>query len=161
EFIPETGRFSVSWTRLKKNEELSPHRHPTSSMIIICEGEGQMLGDLTGPLQAGDIALIPPNSAHGFIGKGKEGFWALSIQFEGLGLYENPSQARTKFESQSKFQETFAQLEADQKQYEQRFLKNPLMTLIQSNLIKKKEVQTRLLEVLNYWSDWFQKILAL
>jgi quercetin dioxygenase-like cupin family protein len=160
-FIPEAGRFSVSWTRLKKNEELTTHRHPTSSMIIICEGEGQILGDLRGPLKAGDIALIPPNCAHGFIGKGKEGFWALSIQFEGQGLYENRDSPRVKFEGKNKLEGTFAQLEADQEEYEQRFMKNPLMKLIRSSTIKKPEVQDRLLEALNYWSDWFQKILAL
>lgn len=158
-FVPESGRFSVSWTRLKDGEELSVHNHPTSSLIIICEGTGKILGDMNGPLKAGDIALIPPNCAHGFIGTGK-GFWALSIQFEGTGLYEDRGNPRVKFGKDEKFQDTYEDLLRDQKKYEKRFLNNPLMKLVRSDLIKEKDVQDRLLKALNYWSDWFQKILA-
>ena len=158
-FMPESGRISVSWTRLKDGEELSVHKHPTASLIIICEGTGKILGDMKGTLKAGDSCLIPPNCAHGFLGTGK-GFWALSIQFEGHGLYEDRGKPRVKFGENKELQDTYEDLLRDQQKYEKRFLKNPLMKLVQSDMIKRKDVQDRLLKALNYWSNWFQKILA-
>jgi quercetin dioxygenase-like cupin family protein len=159
EFMPETGRFSVSWTRLKKGEELSTHKHPTPSLIIIVEGTGKIMGDMKCNLRAGDMALVPPNCAHGFVGTG-DGFWALSVQFEGSGLYENRGKPRVKFGGKEGFEDTFEDLMADQKKYEKHFLQNPLMKLVRSDQIKNKEVKERLLKALNYWSNWFQKILA-
>ena len=159
-FLPESGRFAISWVHLKKDQELSVHKHPTSSMIIICEGQGLLQGDLHEDLHEGDIAIVPPNCSHGFVGKGNNGLWALSVQFEGSGLYENANKPRVKFGGSGKFEDTFTDLENDQKIYEKRFMKNPLIKLTQSKRMKEKDVQERLLKVLNYWSDWFQKILA-
>jgi hypothetical protein len=52
-FLPEQGRFSLSWVHLKKEETLSAHAHPTASMIIITEGEGVTMGDIQQPIAAG------------------------------------------------------------------------------------------------------------
>jgi mannose-6-phosphate isomerase-like protein (cupin superfamily) len=126
-FLPEQGRFSLSWVRLKKEETLSAHAHPTVSMIIITEGEGVTMGDIQQPIAAGDIVIVSPHSKHGFTGKGKEGFWALSIQFEGLGLYEDPTRARVKFAQNGALTDPISLLEKDQVKHEERFRKGALM----------------------------------
>ena len=153
DFIPEVGRLSLSWVNLKPDETLNPHEHPTSSMIIVCEGEGEIIGDHTQPLKTGDIAAIPPSSKHGFIGRGKTGFWGLSVQFEGLGLYENREAPRVEFAG------GFDILIQDQHHYESLYKRFVLLKFLKSPHVQEPEVQERLLEILNYWANWFQRII--
>lgn len=157
-FIPDQTRLSMSWVNLKPGEVLETHRHPTASMIIVCEGEGDVVGDCQQRLQAGDITIVPPNYYHGFIGGGDKGFWALSIQFEGLGLYEDRSAPRVEFGEKEK--SAIDQILHDQRIFETKFEKNPLMVLAKSSKIKDPVIKERLLDALNYWSDWFQKIIT-
>ncbi len=96
EFMPDNARLSMSWTKLKNNEVLEVHQHPTSSMIIIYAGGGKVIGDLEASLEAGDIVTIPPGYKHGFIG-GDESLFAISVQFDGPGLYEDLTNARVSF----------------------------------------------------------------
>lgn len=164
QFMPEEARLSLSWVHLDPEQVLDTHQHPTSSMIIVCEGEGETRGEVQSPISAGDIVAVPPNRLHGFIGKGKTGFWALSIQFEGLGLYENREKPRVKFAEEGK--ETpprskgFDLLLSEQKRLEKEFESHELLKLAQSKKLDPK-VKERLLEALNYWSDWFQKIISM
>ena len=160
EFLPENARLSLSWVHLNKEETLEVHAHPTASMIIVTQGEGRVMGDAHQEIHTGDIVIVPPSLKHGFVGKGKEGFWALSIQFEGRGLYEDPGHARVKFIQNATAVDSIAILEKDQVKYEERFRKGALMKLISSDLVNKKEVKEGLLDALNFWSDWFQRILA-
>lgn len=161
-FIPDQARVSMSWVSLNSGEVLETHKHPTASMIIVCEGEGRVVGDCEQPLKAGDIVIVPPNSFHGFIGEGKTGFWALSVQFEGMGLYEDASMPRVEFRKndQPLYVNGVDQLFLQHKVWEAKFEKNPLMLLARSSKLNDPEIKTRLLEALNYWSDWFQKIIT-
>jgi quercetin dioxygenase-like cupin family protein len=159
-FIPEQGRLSLSWVRLKKGETLDVHAHPTASMIIITEGEGTTMGDAEQSIKSGDIVMVPPYAKHGFKGKGEEGFWALSMQFEGLGLYEDPQKARVRFIKDGALSDPISLLEKDQVKHEERFRKGAIMKLISSEAAHHQDVKDRLLEALNFWSDWFQRILA-
>ena len=127
-------------------------------MIIICEGEGKTLGDMQKSIKAGDIVIVPPGHRHGFIGDGDNGFWALSIQFEGSGLYEDLENPRVKFISEGNPE--FTLIEADQKGHEEKYAQGKLMELLRSEKIKDEKVLNRLLEALNFWSNWFQRILA-
>lgn len=167
QFIPETGRTSMSWVKLKKGEVLETHMHPTSSLIIVCEGEGQVFGDCKQPICSGDAVVVPPNHRHGFVGGGKDGFWALSVQFEGAGLYEDRFNPRVNFvgdgiEGQDApvHMSAVDKIVAEQRKLEKKFEKNPLMRLARSGQLKDAKIRKRLLEALNSWSDWFQKILA-
>jgi quercetin dioxygenase-like cupin family protein len=94
-FMPDSSDFSISWVKLKQDEVLEPHTHPIQSMMVIYGGSGLILGDLEGPLAAGDIVVVPAGCAHGFVG-GPDSLSALSIQF-GEGLYTRPEQARVTF----------------------------------------------------------------
>ena len=150
-FIPEYSRVSISWVKLKQGEVLEPHLHPTSSLIIVCEGEGQVIGDCQQIISKGDSIIVPPNNLHGFIGGGKDGFWALSIQFEGHGLYEDRSNPRVKFASDDNDKKSLILAEVEkiiqeQQKLEKKFEKNPLMRLAHSKELSDPKVRKRLLD---------------
>jgi quercetin dioxygenase-like cupin family protein len=102
-FIPNEGRASLSWVRLGAGETHQAHTHPTASMVIICEGSGELIGDTQQPVAAGDLVIIPSNTMHGFIGPGSAGLRGISLQFEGLGLYENADKPRMQSGTKHKF----------------------------------------------------------
>jgi mannose-6-phosphate isomerase-like protein (cupin superfamily) len=96
-FMPEQSRLGIAWVHLKPGEILSTHVHPIESMILICEGEAEFIGDFRCSLAAGDIVAVPRGAKHGFRGTGAIGFHGLSIQFEQRGLYEDPANALVNF----------------------------------------------------------------
>jgi quercetin dioxygenase-like cupin family protein len=98
EFLPPDGRLSMAWVHLGPDEELAIHLHPTASMIVVAHGTGTVSGDLEDQMREGDIVAVPPGCRHGFRGSRPSGFWALSIQFEGNGLYEDTGRPRATFE---------------------------------------------------------------
>ena len=99
EFLADTVRLGAAWVRLGPGQTLEPHRHPTRSMIVVCRGQGLLLdGDEQRPLNEGDIVLVPAGYPHGFRGLEPSGVEGLSLQFEGLGLYEDVENARVSFE---------------------------------------------------------------
>ena len=98
EFLAETVRLGAAWVRLGPGQTLQPHRHPTRSMIIVCRGNGVLLDGEETPLNEGDIVLVPESYLHGFRGLEPSGVEGLSLQFEGLGLYENVENARVSFD---------------------------------------------------------------
>jgi quercetin dioxygenase-like cupin family protein len=98
EFLAETVRLGVAWVRLGPGQVLQPHRHPTRSMIIVCRGEGVLLDQGEKPLREGDTVLVPADYLHGFRGLAPNGVEGLSIQLEGLGLYEDVNNPRVTFE---------------------------------------------------------------
>ena len=94
-FMSISSTFSASWVSLKHGEVLQTHTHPADSMMVVYAGSGDMLGDFCGPLAEGDVIFVPAGRRHGFVG-GKEGIYALSIQF-GEGLYTKPEKPRVIF----------------------------------------------------------------
>ena len=99
-FIPDRAHLCVSWVSLGKNKQLDTHTHPIHSLYIITEGEGILLGELAGKtVKSGDIILIPKYCRHGFIGSGEYGYWALSIQFDQRGIYEDTNNPLVSFEN--------------------------------------------------------------
>ncbi|MGI4851642.1 MAG: cupin domain-containing protein [Janthinobacterium lividum] len=160
DFMPENGRYSVSWVHLNKEQMLAVHLHPTPGLVIVAEGEGMVIGELNQIIRPGDIVAVPSNCEHGFIGKGDKGFWALAIQFEGLGIYEDVKNPRLDFVKKTSAVDLVSLLEKDQVGHQKRFKKGALMKLVTSKRAQEKDVQDRLLEALNFWSDWFQRILA-
>ncbi len=95
DFMPDPDEFSVSWVELAPDEILQPHTHPIQTMLVIYAGSGAVIGDLRRPLVKGDIVVVPPGCAHGFVG-GADRLKALSIQF-GQGLYSDPEHAHVVF----------------------------------------------------------------
>jgi len=160
-FIPENARPSFSWAKLEPHEELAPHEHPTSSMIIACEGEGEVFGDCHQKIQAGDIIIIPPYQKHGLLGGGREGLWCLSIQFEGLGLYEDTETPQVAFIQKEKefHEDQFDLLLKDQADFVETFKKHAWIQFIQSPSMEDAAIKERALEALNIWGNWFQRII--
>ncbi|GAA2039452.1 hypothetical protein GCM10009839_46790 [Catenulispora yoronensis] len=96
-FLPEHGRFSLAWVRLRDGECLHVHDHPTKSMILVCQGSVRLLGAEERELTEGDAVCVEPGVAHGFATRPGEEFHGLSVQFEGAGLYEDPAAPRAQF----------------------------------------------------------------
>ena len=85
------------WVRLKSEEVLAPHQHPTASLLICTGGRGIILDQPDTIITPGDAVLVHAGSTHGFKGLGPTGIEGLSIQFEGTGLYEDTSKPRVEF----------------------------------------------------------------
>jgi quercetin dioxygenase-like cupin family protein len=140
EFLPELGRSSFAWVRLRDGETLDVHQHPTKSMILICSGSVQLTGDNPKQLYEGDTICVPPFSKHGFTTRRGETFHGLSIQFEGNGLYEKDDQARVAFNG--------------------RHTKNKLFSLFESGLLQREPaLRQRFVEALYVWSSYFQRMI--
>lgn len=89
--------ISVSWSSLPTGKELKAHYHPCDSFLIITEGQGVSTGDTELEIEAGDIVYIPKGNLHGFRGKGRNGFRALSIQFQETAIFESSEKTETSF----------------------------------------------------------------
>jgi len=159
QFIPAKSELAISWVRLEKDQELSVHQHPEASLILICDGSGKTLGDTEKPIVAGDMVLVPPHSLHGFKGT-DDGFWALSIQFNGKALYENTAQPNVVFKTEPTANALPADvLLKDNEAYLENFRNSRLLSLIHSPLIDQSHVREKLLDCLQTWSDMFQDLL--
>ncbi|MGN6104017.1 MAG: cupin domain-containing protein [Kofleriaceae bacterium] len=153
-FMPEHARLSVAWVYLEHGETLDPHRHPISSMIIVCHGSGKLLGDLQSDLAEGDIVAIPGGQLHGFIG-GARGFWALSVQFEEHGLYERPDEALVRFEGD---RGGLDELVRQNVECMNAYQTSELFVLVRSPEMANATVRNRLLDALTIWSRQFQRV---
>jgi quercetin dioxygenase-like cupin family protein len=163
DFIPDPARLSMSWVHLDPGEVLNTHVHPTPSMIVVAHGEGQVDGDLEAALTTGDIVAIPAGCYHGFRGAGTHGLWALSIQFEGLGLYEDAGNARVRFTEQGSGADAhpgFYELLARNERFSRDFLENnPVNKILTSELLTDTELKRRFFNALHVFSAYFQRAL--
>jgi len=157
DFIADATRLSLSWVRLQPGEELAVHQHPTKSMIIVAEGAGLVNGDLTGPIASGDIVVVPSHARHGFVGVGQAGFWALSLQFEGGGLYEDPQSPRVGFTGSDSAVEL---VRAANQRHIDEYRRGALVSLVQDLDRQPGSVRERLLDFLQGWSDAFQRVVT-
>lgn len=163
DFIAGATRLSLSWVRLKPGEELAVHQHPTKSMIIVAEGEGLVNGDLSGSISSGDIVVVPSNARHGFVGADPAGFWALSLQFEGAGLYENPESPRVDFagpDNAANSDNAVELVRAANQRHIDEYRRGALVSLVQDLDRQPESVRERLLDFLQGWSDAFQRIVT-
>lgn len=156
-FIPTENHLAISWVHLKGDQILAEHRHPEPSLILVSEGQGIALGDVEQSIKAGDTVLVPSGALHGFRGVG-EGFWALSIQFNGKALYENSVTPSVSFEST---ESAIDKLLNRNKQHLDAYSRSGLMQLLDSVAIHNRSLQEVLLDCLQTWSDYFQRLLLL
>lgn len=152
--LPEQGRVSISWTKLNPLQRLEPHQHPTMSMIIVCKGQGRLIGDLQMDLKEGDIVVVPPGCTHGFVGSEAEDLRALSLQFEGEGLYENEKVPRVQFDGYSLSQ----LLEENQRRLESH-VHTSFFRLLDDGTLENPACHSIFIRHLQSWSSKFQLIL--
>lgn len=160
-FMPNNGRTSLSWVRLRVDEKHKVHRHPLASMVIVFEGNGELVGDLNRPIVAGDIVMIPPQALHGFVGRGDTGFSGLSVQFEGNGIFEAAHDPKIVFDDIASGH-GLDPLEAAQRTQSEEYAHNHLIKLINGDAIRQnKRLQKSLLDILQVWSDHFQHLIRI
>ena len=158
EFLPENCRLSLAWVHLKKDEVLETHEHPIETMIIMCKGTGKMHGDLEKEISEGDVIIISRGAKHGFTGTGQEGYWALSVQLEQRGLYENQSAALVNFQEKSKNKPKLNEFLAKNEAFMQSHTDNLLFKLVLSGKMQNKAVRSKLLDCIQVWSNIFQHV---
>jgi quercetin dioxygenase-like cupin family protein len=157
-FIPEEGRYSFSWVRLRNGEVLDNHEHPTKSMILVCHGSVHLAGDTNRLLVEGDAVCVPPGKKHGFRTEPNQEFYGLSIQFEGEGLYENEIAPRVGFISSQN--SPYADLDSLNKSLLERHSHNSLFKLFETGVLRDDVMRRkRFMECLYVWSRYFQKML--
>jgi quercetin dioxygenase-like cupin family protein len=162
DFLPEDARLAMSWVRLEPEERLDPHVHPIASMIVVANGEGRTLGDIEAPFSDGDVILIPRGCEHGFVGAGTWGFWALSVQFEARGLYEDPAHALVRFAADTSVPEADGEpslelLLAQTRRYCEAHRRNPMFSLLEHGGLDDPQRRFRYLDAVQAWSNWFQR----
>lgn len=150
-FLDGGSGFSASWVQLAHGEVLEPHTHPVLSMMVFYAGKGQMLGDLTQPLEGDEVVVVPAGCLHGFVG-GPPGLYALSIQFA-HGLYTTPEQPRVVF---SKEDESLAPLLELSQQRAEAFQAKPLFELLASSAQPAR--RRALTEALRVWLDGMEPL---
>jgi hypothetical protein len=129
-------------------------------MILVTEGHGAVAGDAAGPIHAGDVVVVPAGARHGFTGVEPDGFWGLSVQFEGPGLYEQPSRPRVTFASDDP--DPVAAVRAANAEHMRVYGGSDLLQLVRRLERSPDEpLRRRLLEYLQPWSDAFQRVIAL
>lgn len=102
------SNVSTSWTHLGPHQVLEPHVHPVPSMIIVTRGRGRSIGDTQVEFRGGDVIYVPAYNSHGFVGL-DEGFWALSVQFERVAIFETETDPLTRYLGDSRDREERAE----------------------------------------------------
>lgn len=158
-FMPDDTRLSMSWVRLEAGEVLAPHSHPVASMIVVAHGEGRDVDGLE--FSDGDIILVPSEVRHGYVGAGEDGYWALSIQFEDQGLFEDPDAALVSFGLDDlPVPASVAELLERNDRYLQRYQTSALFRLFASGrLHDDADARRRLLDATQVFSSYFQRAL--
>lgn len=159
--LPENARVSFSWVRLGVGEELAVHAHPTASIIIVASGNGRSSGDLEADFTDGDVIVVPPNFRHGFRGSAPAGYWALSIQLEGAGLYEDTTAARVAFSGAEERSPKLRELIRFNQEFMESHLANPIFAFIGGEHVEDKRKRARLLDAIQVWSNFYQKMVRL
>lgn len=144
--------FSSAWVHLGEGETLDPHVHNVDSMIIITNGNGQLLGDEPQALQSGDVVFVPAGETHGFKG-GVGGFWGLSIQFENESLYERQSSENVRFLSPYERLLKFNEAKSEE------FLRNSIFSLRSVELLRFPKKREALFGGLQVMSNHFQRLM--
>jgi len=109
-------------------------------------------------IHEGDVITIRRGAKHGFIGGGENGYWALSLQLEDRGLYENTEEALVSFKNMACEDIYLGKLMKANQEYMQDYLKNSLFKLILSDDINDKKTRSTLLDCIQVWSDIFQHV---
>jgi quercetin dioxygenase-like cupin family protein len=158
DFIPEHGRTSFSWVRLREGEVLDDHVHPVSSMILVCSGSVHLTGDVSTRLDEGDTVCVPAGSTHGFRTDRGQQFHGLSIQFEGNGLYEDERSPQVAFGHRGRSR--FDDLEQFNGMRLEKHGRNALFQLLSADQFQTHSARRRrFLEALYIWSRYFQRMI--
>lgn len=170
-YLPEACRLSLRWVRLLEGQPLRPRSLLGKGMIVVTEGSGEVIGDSTRRVQAGDVVMVPPGGLQGLVGGAPDGLSALSIHFEefdesearwdtpclcaGLGREEGADEA-----SPNRAVSPVDLLVEENEVHAREFAGSPLMQLIRSERGLREDVKRRMLGALQIWSNAFQKVLC-
>ena len=77
--LQPSSDFSIAWASLGEGEEIPPHTHDTTTILIVYKGSGRLLVEDKREFFEGDCIVIPPYCEAGFVG-GPSGCHGISIE---------------------------------------------------------------------------------
>jgi len=77
--LQPSSDFSIAWASLGEGEEVPPHTHDTTTILIVYKGSGRLLVEDKREFFEGDCIVIPPYCEAGFVG-GPGGCYGISIE---------------------------------------------------------------------------------
>ena len=83
-YLQRVSDLAISWVVLERHEVLTARVHSEQTLILIHGGSGAAIGDLSQPLESGDILVVPAGCRQGLLG-GPTGLQALTIQLGHAG----------------------------------------------------------------------------
>jgi mannose-6-phosphate isomerase-like protein (cupin superfamily) len=143
------GRSDVAlaWTRARQGQEIGLRSHPTRGLLVILEGNGQLVGRIQRTVGQGDVITVPSHQEYGFRAIGPQGLHALHVAFG-----EDPAPKRTEAR-------TIEQLLAHNETRAQAALDTPFYVLLRDGTVKSVRKRAMMREALRVFSDAFQTIL--
>lgn len=66
--LPPPSDFSIAWANLGEGEEIPPHTHDTTTILLVFKGSGRLLVEDKREFFEGDCIVIPPYCEAGFVG---------------------------------------------------------------------------------------------
>jgi quercetin dioxygenase-like cupin family protein len=156
EFIPERARLAMSWAYLSPNQVLEEHVHPIKSMIVVCRGRGEVLGDLCATLEEGDAVLVGPGGRHGFRGGAESGMQVLSVQFEAQGLYEDVAKPLVHFAHSPDGLERLLRYNSERLE---QMASSPLFRILEDGTLQDPARRSTFIDCLHAWSRHFQTVM--
>lgn len=78
--LPPASDFSIAWASLGEGEEVSPHAHDTTTILIVYKGSGRLLVEDGRGFAEGDCIVIPPYCEGGFVCESPGGCHGISIE---------------------------------------------------------------------------------
>ena len=150
-YINHSSQARFTHVSLAQGEEHKPHMHDTNSMLIVTEGKGALIGDLSKEVKKGDIVCIPKGAVHGFQCHYPEGLEGISIQFEGEGLFDS-EEKNIRFDySKRLLQHNMDLCKA--------FELSPFFQLMEEGIFNDADKKSIFYQNLKIWSEKFQDIL--
>ena len=78
--LQPSSDFSIAWASLGEGEEIPPHTHDITTILIIYKGSGRLLVEDKREFFEGDCIVIPPYCEAGFVGGSPVGCQGISIE---------------------------------------------------------------------------------
>jgi quercetin dioxygenase-like cupin family protein len=142
-----TAAVAMAWTKARPGQEVDLRSHATPGLLIVLEGDAELVGRVRRKVQAGDVITLPTNHEYGFTEIGAKGLHALHVAF-GQEVASKNDQAQT-------LQQLLSRNDARM----QIALSNPFFSLLRNRRVDNSRRRTAMRECLRVFSDAFQTLL--
>ena len=147
EVVPRSD-VEMAWTQVRPGQDVAPRSHPMRSMLVILEGNAELVGGVQRAVGQGDVVTVPAGQQYGFSAVGPLGLHVLHVSFA------NQVVAKSSLESRD-----LTQLLARNAARMNGALENPFYELLRTGELHRPHRRGVMREALRVFSDAFQTIL--